>query len=154
MEPKSFLKTLSILYISLFAGLLLFTLFAYFQNGKFEANMDQEDLFIYLVPLTAATGYFASKFLFLKLLQAVKMDENLRIKLGKYQSASLIKYALIEGPAFLALFAYYGNGSALYLVIAISLMTYLFVQRPTATKLIKELPLTLEEKKQFDTLRN
>jgi len=154
MEPKSFLKTLSILHISLFVGLMLFSLFAYFQNGNFTANMQQEDVFIYLVPLLAATGYFASKLLFLKRVKAIKTEEKLQTKLSKYHSASLVKYALIEGPAFFALFSYYGNGNALYFVIAISLMAYLFVQRPSAIKLIKELPLTLEEKKHFDTLRN
>ena len=135
--PGSFLRTLSLLHISLFAGLLLFSLFAYFQNGNVTVNIDQEDVFIYVVPILAAAGSLARQFFFLKLLQAIKTDEELQLKLGKYQSASLIKYALLEGPAFLALFAYYGNSNALHLVIAISLMAYLFVQRPTATKLKK-----------------
>jgi flagellar biosynthesis protein FliP len=45
------------------------------------------------------------------------------------------------------------SGNALYLVIAIALIAYLFVQRPTADKINKNLPLTLEEQKQFDNLQ-
>lgn len=116
--------------------------------------MDKEDIFIYIVPLLAVAGYFASQFLFKKLLSGIEKEDELQAKLVKYQAASLIKYALIEGPAFVALFAYYGNGNALHLVIAIALMVYQFAQKPTATKLTKELPLTLEEQKQFDTLQN
>lgn len=154
MEPKSFLRVLSLIHISLFSGLLLFAIFAYFQNGGFTAAMNQEDLFIYIVPTVAATGYFVSQYLFRKLLSGIKKDEKLKSKMGKYQTALLIQYALIEGPAFLALFAYYGTGNALYLVIAISLLAYLFTKKPTAAKLIKDVPLTLEEHKQFDILRN
>jgi len=154
MEPKSFLRTLSILHISLCTGILLIAGFAYLQNGNFTANMNGEDIFIYIVPIVAAVGYFASQLIFKKLVSALKKEDVLQTKLAKYQSASLIEYALIEGPAFLALFAYNGNGNALHLVIAVALIAYLFAQRPTATRLIKELPLTLDEQKQFDTLRN
>lgn len=154
MEPRPFLKTLSILHLALFLGLVFFSIFAYWQNGNFSAGMDQNDFFIYLVPVLAAAGYFASQFYFRKFLHGIKREERLGEKLGKYQTASLIKYALLESPGFLALFAYYSSGNALYLVTGIALMLYLFSQRPTATRIIKDIPLTLEEQKQFDTLRN
>ena len=154
MEPKSFLRVLSLIHISLFSGLLLFAIFAYFQNGSFTAAMNQEDIFVYIVPVVAAVGYFASQHLLRKLLSGIKKEEQLQSKLGKYQTALLVQYAVIEGPAFLALFAYYGTGNALHLVIAISLLAFLFTKKPTVAKLIKDVPLTLEEHRQFDILRN
>lgn len=152
MQLKSFLKTLTIIHTALCAGLILFTIFAYSQNGNFTARMDQQAIFIYVVPIVAAAGYFLSQLLFKKQIQAISREEQLSVKLGKYQSASLIKYALLEGPGFLALIAYFWSGNALHLVIAIALVAYLLVQRPTAEKIKKGLPLTLEEQKQFDNL--
>lgn len=152
MQPKTFLKILSIIHIALCAGLALFAIFVYFKNGDFTARMNQQDIFIYIVPIVAAAGYFLSQLVFKKQIASIAREEKLPIKLAKYQIASLIKYALLEGPGFLALMAYFWSGNALYLVIAIALIVYLFVQRPTAEKIKKELPLTLVEQKQFDNL--
>lgn len=153
MRPRLFLKTLSIIHTALLVVLIAFGIFTYFQNGSFTPRMNRQDLFIYIVPVVAAAGYFLSQFLFRKQLQTIQREEELPAKLSKYQSASLIKYALLEGPGFLALIAYYLSGNALYLVIAIALIAYLFVQRPTADKINTNLPLTLEEQKQFDNLQ-
>lgn len=152
MQPKTLLKILSIIHMALCAGLMLLAIFVSFKNGDFTARMNRQDIFIYIVPIVAAAGYFLSQLVFKKQLESISRDVNLSIKLGKYQIASVIKYALLEGPGFLALMAYFWSGNALYLVIAIALIVYLFVQRPTVAKIKKELPLTSEEEKQFDNL--
>ncbi len=152
MQPKTFIKTLTLIHTVLCVGLLGFAIFVYYQNGGFTARMNQQDMFIYIVPILAAAGYFLSQLVFKKQIEAISEEEKLSTKLGKYQIATLIKYALLEGPGFLALIAYFWSGNALYLVIAVALITYLFVQRPTVNKIKKELPLTLEEQKQFDNL--
>lgn len=152
MKLKTFLKTLTTIHMTLCGGLMLLGILVYYNNGKFTAHMNPQDIFIYIVPIAATAGYFLSQLLFQKQVQAISIEAALSAKLGKYQSASLIKYALLEGPGFLALIAYYWSGNALYLVIAIALTAYLFVQRPTAAKMRKALPLTLEEQKQFDNL--
>ena len=124
-------------------------MFAYYQNGTFTARMGPQNILIYVVPIIALSGYFLSQLLFRKQIQSISKEEKLSFKLGKYQVASILKYALLEGPGILALLAYYSSGNALHLVIAIALIAYLFVQRPSADKIIKELPLTLEEERQF-----
>lgn len=152
MQFRPFLRTLTIIHSGLCAVLLLFGIFAYYQNGGFMARMNPQNIFIYIVPIAAAAGYFLSQLLFKKQVHAISYEETLSTKLGKYQIASLLKYALLEAPGFLALMAYSWSGNALYLVIAIALIVYLFIQRPTAEKIKKELPLSLEEQKQFDNL--
>ena len=152
MEPKSFLKTLTIIHASLCVGLVVFAIYAYIQNGSFSSTMDTSDVFIYLVPVVAMIGYFGSKFVYQNLLRNLSTSEPLPKKLQRYYVASLVKYALIEGPAFLALFVYFTSGNAMHLVIAFSLIIYLFFQRPTLEKLKQELPINLEEKREFDTL--
>lgn len=148
MLLKKKLKTLIILHTALCVSLMLFGIFAYYQNGDFTARMDQQNSFIYIVPLAAITGYFLSQLLFKKRMKSVLKEEKLSSKLKTYQVALLLKYALLEAPAILALLAYYWSGNALHLVIAIALIVYLFVQRPTMDKIKKELPLSYEEQKQ------
>lgn len=138
------------IHAALLGVLILFTVLAYMRIGSFAARMNDENVFIYLVPIAAAAGYFLSKLVVRKRLESVSRDAPLQSKLAKYQSASLIQYALLEAPGFLALFAYLFSGNALHLVIAIALIAYLFAQRPTVEKIKKQLPLRLEERKQVD----
>ena len=111
--------------------------------------MSEGNLFIYLVPVAAVAGYFLSQWVFRKQIQSISKNQPLSQKLEKYQKALLIKYALLEGPGFLAVIAYYLSGNALHLVIAIALIVYLFVQRPTVEKIKADLPLSYEEEKEF-----
>ncbi len=152
MRPKTFLRTLTLIHTVLFLGMVAFGLFTYFQNGSFTARMNRKELLVYVVPFLAAVGYFLSQFLFTKQLQPLQREQKLSLKLSKYLSASLLKYSLLEVPGFLALSSYLVSGNALYLVIAIALMAYLFVQRPTADQIKKDLPLTMDEQKLFDNL--
>lgn len=135
------------------AGPLAFAIFTYVQKQSFNAEMDTNSIFTYVVPIVAAFGYFMGTYLFQRQIRSIKKEDSLQSKLSAYQTALLIKYALLEGPAFLALVAYHFSGNALHLVIAISLLLYLYAQRPTKDQLFKALPLNLEERKSFDTFR-
>ncbi len=135
------------------AGPLAFAIFAYLKKHSFNAVMDVHSIFTYVVPIIAAFGYFMGIFLFQRQIRSIKKENSLQSKLSAYQTALLIKYALLEGPVFLALVAYWLSGNALHLVIAISLLLYLYAQRPTKDQLFKALPLNLEERKSFDTFR-
>ncbi|MDC6388634.1 hypothetical protein PP182_08060 [Maribacter sp. PR1] len=117
---------------------------------EFNAEMDNQNLFLYIVPVFALLGYFGSQFVFKNILSKIRKDAKLDEKLNTYQTASIIKYALIEGPAFLAIVAYNSSGNALPLVIGICLILYLAVQRPNREKIIESLPLTLEEKRKLE----
>lgn len=151
MKPKSFLRNLTLIHASLCLGLAIFASFAYFKKGDFKVAVDT-DVFVYIVPIIAMIGYFGSKFIYQNLLKNIPQSETLVTKLNRYQAASLVKYAFIEGPAFLALFAYYSSGNAIHIIIAISLTLYLFFQRPTLAKIKNDVPLNIEENKEFDTV--
>lgn len=149
MEVKTYLKTLSILHVSLVAGLALFTLFAITKVNSFTAEANGGSVLLYLVPVAALLGYFGSQLLFKKQTAKINIGEPLPEKLKKFQSASHIKYLLIEAPAFLALFVYYTTGNALPLVIAICLLFYLIAQRPSKDKIKRTLPLTATETREL-----
>ncbi len=150
MEIKTFLKTLSFMHLALVIGLSIFTVLAFTQNMDFNTETDTKNVLLYIVPIAALIGYFGSQFLFKKLLMRITDTDSLEEKLKKYQSASHLKYALIEAPAFLALFAYYNSGNALPLVIAVCLLVYLFVQKPSKQKILMEIPLTIEQRRELE----
>ncbi|WP_120711105.1 hypothetical protein [Ulvibacterium marinum] len=149
MQIKSFMRTLTLIHSSLTMGLIAFTLFVYFQNPSFTVGTDSKDPYVYIVPTIAILGYFLSKFLFQKQLQNIHPKDTLTTKLTRYQTASLIQYALLEGSALFALVIYYTYGNALYLVIGLSLLAYMIALRPKMNRLIKALPLKQAEEQQL-----
>lgn len=151
MQPRSFLKTMTIIHGSLCVGLIVFTSLVFIQNGGFEASMNT-DVLVFVIPLAAMIAYFGSTWVFQNLIRNLPETEVLSKKLERYRVALLIKYAIIEAASFLALIGYFYSGNAMHLVIALCLTVYLVFQRPTIKKLYQELPLNLEEKKEFDTL--
>tara|TARA_R110000796_G_scaffold88850_6_gene192100 strand:+ start:169378 stop:169818 length:441 start_codon:yes stop_codon:yes gene_type:complete len=145
-----FLRKLAIIHTALVIGLLVFGTITYFFGIGFVTNFDvNSDVFVYVVPLIALLGYFGSIYIFKKQLQKIKSSEPLQIKLDKYQTASITKYALIEGPTLLIFFQFMNSGYALYFTIACCLLLYLAVQRPNKNRLIQELNLNTEEQRQL-----
>lgn len=150
MEFKTFLKTLSFLHLSLVIGLSIFTIIAVTQGKGFNTSTNGSDTLLYLVPIVALLGYFGSKFMFKKSMSKLKETDSLEDKLKRFQSASHIKYLLIEAPALFCLFVYYISGNALPLVIAICLLAFLFVQKPSKDRVLSQLPLSREEKNRLN----
>jgi hypothetical protein len=154
LEPKTFLKRLQIIHWCFVTALLGCTIFVYTGSTGFRVGaMGVKDVFLFLVPLVALFGYFGSQLVFRNQLRLISLTETIDIKLSKYRKASLIKYTLLEIPTFLALYAFYTTNIALYFVIALCLIAYLFVQGPKKSRLVNEVPLRLEEKELFDTLQ-
>ncbi len=151
MSQDNFARTLSIIHSSLLLGLVIFAGFVFWHNPNFTPDMNSNDIFIYLVPLTAVAGYFGSNYVFQNSIQTIDGKDGLQDKLNGYQVASILKYMLIEGPAILALFAYYLNSNALHLVVACCLIIYLFSLRPTKKKIIDDLKLSVKQQDQFNS---
>jgi len=151
--PRKFLKTLSIIHMALLVGPLLLGAFLFLNTKIIPTDVqNSDDVFIYVLPLLGMIGIFASKFLYQRFLRALVNKKSLREKLAGFQSASIIQYALVEGPAFLNL-AWFGvTGNSLYLTVAGVLLIYLFIVRPKATQVIDDLQLQGEAKRQFHAM--
>lgn len=154
LQPRNFLKTLSVLHLALCLGLVAFACFVFWKNGSFQAILDYENVLVYLVPVLGAAGYFLSQYIYGNLIRQIDQNRSLSAKLGQFMTASIIKYALLEGASFLALLAYFFSGNAMFFVIGLFLLIYLYFQKPSKNKVLNELPLTFEEQKLFDTLQH
>jgi hypothetical protein len=147
--PNKIVKTLSIIHLAMVIGPLL-TGTVFYMNTELNTNGTQNDIFIYIFPVIALAGIFASKVLYRLFLNPLKQKEQLQDKLAGLQSASFIQYALIEGPAFLNIIWFSQTGNLLYLTIGAVLLIYLFTLRPTKTKIENDLELKGEHKRQFN----
>ncbi len=132
------LKVFKIIHLALIAGLIL----AYYFLGDLGNLTDltfptvNSENYIYLfIPIAA---FIVSNLLFKHFVS--KIDNNLSVqqKLVSYQSASIIRWAILEGAAFLILLIY-----PEFLLFGILLIIYLALLIPTEARIKRDL-------KQFD----
>jgi hypothetical protein len=79
------------------------------------------------------------------MLTGLKESDELDIKLKTFRTASVIKYALSEGPILLAMLAYFLTHSILFLGLGgLGLITFM-LDRPTKYGLVDGLVLSQKE---------
>jgi len=149
--PKGFLKTISIIHLGLFAGPLIFGIFTFstIKETKIDYS-DTNDIFLFLVPLFAISGILVGNILFKEQIDKLINKDSLMEKLSGFQTASIIKYALLEGPALIGIVAFNNNGNLLYLIISGILILYLIILRPTNDIIETSLNFTIEQQNQFN----
>lgn len=150
MTPNSFVKTLTLIHSVLIMGLVTFAgVSLYLGNGEINFDFNTEDTFLIILPVLAITALVLSRIIPQKLLESTKETQDLRKILTQYQTASIIKYALIEGPALVGIVMFMSTSNAAFLAISGVLIIYLLLQKPTKTKIENELKLRGEPRNQF-----
>ena len=127
------IKVLQIIHLAISAG----TVIAYLFIGQLSIEslkiefIDSSDLIYFAIPILA---FFVSNFLFQSQLKQVdvklKPEENLPI----YQTASIIRWAILEASALFILFLKQD-----LLILGILIIVYLLFLRPTENRVISAL---------------
>lgn len=126
------IKTLKLIHLAICAGMILAYIFA----GQFTIEqlkgqeIDSDNLVYLALPIAA---FFLSNFMFKSQLKQVDSQASLEEKLPIYQSASIIRWAILEGAAFLILFL-----KPDLLIFGILLILYLVYLRPTEEKIVSD----------------
>jgi len=148
--PKGFMKTFSIVHFGLAAGVLALGLVQFsIKDIVPTSEIDQEDPMIYIFPIVGLAGIFVGNLLFKQLLPKLKSETLLSKKLMGYQTANIIRWALIEGPPLLNIIWFGSTGNSLFLAVGGTLFVYLLWLRPAKQKTIQELELKGELLNQF-----
>ena len=151
--PKSFIQRITIIHLALIMGQLLFSGVSYsLVETNFLSFDFGNDVFVMLVPALAVGGAFASNFIFNKKISELIILELLKDKLMGYQTACIIRYAMLEGPALFSIVIYMQTGNLLYLIIAGAIIAYFVTLRPSKAKIEMDLNLNFEHKAIFNKM--
>ena len=127
------IKVLQIIHLAICAGTVIAYLFIAqlsLESLKVKTT-DSSDLIYFAIPILA---FFLSNFLFKSQLKQadpkLKLEENLPI----YQTASIVRWAILEASALLILFLKQD-----LLSLGILIIVYLVFLRPTEDRIISEL---------------
>jgi glucan phosphoethanolaminetransferase (alkaline phosphatase superfamily) len=146
--PATFFRTITLIHLALAIGQVLFGIVVLSLNKRIIINIrDTHDPMVYLVPLMAITCFILSGFLFKKVLSSgIKPGSTLKQKLVIYQTALIIRLALLEGPSLFGIVAFFLTGSLFFLIISATLVAYFIYIRPTRNTIEEILELSYAEK--------
>lgn len=152
LTSKSYLTSLKIIHFALTAGVVFFMLIAIaLQFTGFEPELKElEEILLAITVAGAVAGVFTGNLLFRKRLEQLVELKGLKEKLMGYQSALIIKYALVEGPAFFSVVAYLLTANLLFPAITLVLISIFILYAPGKDKLISDLNLSRKESEIFD----
>ncbi|RED22194.1 hypothetical protein BD847_3702 [Flavobacterium cutihirudinis] len=127
------IKTLQIIHLAICAG----TIVAYYILGDLSIEklripvIDSSSIVYVLIPFLA---FALSSFLFKSQLKQIDPKLKLEDKFPIYQTASIMRWAVLEGAAFLILIL-----KPDYILFGILILIYLIFLRPTAERIDNDL---------------
>lgn len=148
-SPAAIVKTTTIIHMALAAGQILFAAVT-FIIPKNQVKSAGNDMLIYVVPVLAITCFIAGHILFLKLLSNIKRDTTLKAKLTAYQSATIVRLALLQGASLFGIVCFLLTGKLIPIAISGALIAYFIYLRPTKQKIEDDLNLGYDEKAELD----
>jgi hypothetical protein len=146
---KEYFNALNIMYISLILGQVFFAVITVFLNlnGLISFNFEESKLALVLIAIILAfSGIYGSNYVFKIRLNNIKQTAGLFNKLIEYRSASILKWAILEAPSFLAIIGYFLTGDMTFIIITIAIIAFFAMNRPSPEKTCIELELDTQYK--------
>ena len=127
------LKTIKTIHLAICAGVII----AYFMIGDLSSlenlkmpSIDKASVIYLLIPISSI---FLSNLLYKSQVKNIDSKLKLEEKIPFYQTASIIRLAVLEGTAFLILFL-----KPDFLIFGILIIIYIIFLRPTETQFRKD----------------
>ncbi len=143
---KQTLILLQILFFGLLIGPAMLMAVAYIlhQTGGFTPVLvDLDEVLLLAVLIVGGGSFVASRTVFEKQVSDARAKSDITDKLDAYKTASLLRYALLEAPAFLAAILFLLSGSITLLLAGVGILAYMVTIRPSQDGLLMDLGLSM-----------
>jgi len=149
-QPRIAYRTLRIIFYSLNTGLLVFFMVGVYLNGMelppFRDEIDMLTVVNLLLLVSIPAGYMISG----RRLEAIKSKDPFPRKFEQFQTAMIIRWAMIEGTALLSIVGLILLQDAKQLVIFVLCILVLSLNTVTRDKVVRMAKLNPEEARALD----
>jgi hypothetical protein len=136
------LKTLRVIYFALLAGQCLFLMVTLSITPNKVISFSTADPLIFVAPILALIAIISGPIISSKVLKGAKDKITVREKLSVYQSAFIMRAALLEGTCLFAIVSFMISGNLFYVVVAGVLILIYLTTFPTNDKVVTALGLS------------
>jgi hypothetical protein len=153
IQQRATIKTLQILHRALLLGVVLFAAIAFFlqYTGKFSSPVREKDQLLQLIAIAVcfAGGFIGASVFKKRILQTRNSQQSIAEKAAAYRSASIIQWALLEGPAIFCIICFLLVGNLAFLALAAAVLFWLALTGPSKIKIMLLLRLAEEDMENF-----
>jgi len=151
LTPQTAVKTTAIIHLGLTAGQILFAIVAYTTTPQKGFAFDGvKDPFIYVAIILALNGFIVGNLMFKKQVGKVVPEDTLSKKISVYQTAFIIRAALLEGASLFSIAVYLIGWNLFFLALSGLIILYFLTLRPTKEKIANDMNLDYNEKAELD----
>ncbi len=142
-----FLKITFIIWIALLIGQTSFLVICLvlMSIGNLEYNTALQDIFIIIGIFFPMILIFISLKIFNQRIANIDKSKSLFEKLTEYRTASIIRWAMVEGCVFINLVFFIAAGNQYNLLVGILILGYFGFNAPTKSKIASSLQLDQKE---------
>ncbi|MEO7308573.1 MAG: hypothetical protein ABIR78_08875 [Ferruginibacter sp.] len=149
MQKGNALKVLHILHKALLMGQIFFAALCvyiiYTKSIVPSASGLEKVLQVAALILTAVGVYAGTTIFKKKLILTREMQTDARQKFAQYRAASIIQWALLEGPAIFCSICFFLTGNYAFLALSIVIMFLFAVMGPSKNKMLTQLQISESE---------
>lgn len=147
ISPKSGLNQLSIIFLGLISGQVLFFVVAFFlvKSGSFPTNGNLNSVFKIVVPVINVIAILIGYVLYNSKIKSARSISEVNEKIRMYQGASIVRMASLEGANVFNIVFFLVTGNYFYIVYFVAAMAIYVFLKPSADKAIDELELSRQQ---------
>lgn len=135
-----FLKRLNLIWFALLGGQVMFLGVVLLVFKGQLVNPELQGLLDYVAVVVLFPAVFMSQFLYKQAIQKIKGDQlSPQEKLTAYQTATIIKGALLEGSNLFCIVAYMLTNTHWLVIVIVAVLGFFFTQKPSLQKFDTEL---------------
>ncbi len=142
-KPNAF-QSMSVIYASLIMGVVLFGVMTIFVLGKPAQPQDEMDILGYTAIIFAILMPVGGIYYYNKLIAEVK-EADVKTKLTKWRTATLIRAASIEAPCLFCVVNVMLSGADIFIYLYVALLVLMIFNFPTKNRVVNELQINEEE---------
>jgi len=147
-NAKDNFKINYIIYFAILTGLIVFAVIAYFIISQ---SVDQPDesllnIFMFLIPAFAIVMIFLSRFMYNKICQQVSGASSLFEKIGKYRTAKIVSWAMLEGAGLFSIVAFIITHSEFFLIVFFVIVGAFILSKPSIEEFLNDFKIEVNEK--------
>ena len=144
-QQQTAFKSITIIFSAFLMGQVIFAAIAYFlvSTGRFESRLSElEKIFMVLVPVMIVGGRLAGKAFYDKRIQTAQNTKTAAEKLEIYRGATILRYAMLEGPVLFGIIGYLLTGSDMLILFVAAGILLFYMLKPTKAKAASELQVS------------
>ena len=146
-QPRTAFRAIKIIFYALNTGLLLFFMVGIYLNGMQIPSIKQELDILTIVSLFLLAAIPAGYSISTKKFEAIDAGDSFSVKWEQFQTAMIIRWAMIEGAALFSLVGFIVLQDAKQLILFIICILVLSMNSVTREKATRLAKLNTEESK-------